>query len=257
MASWGTKRRNFIISVFLSIIFIIVAITGYVFFYEAPTCFDGKQNGTEAGVDCGGECQLLCTNQALPPLVKWTRYFEVIPGLYNAVAYLENQNTSAGTQNLEYKFTIYDRDSTVLSERTGSIELRPKEIIPVVANELRTGVLKPARISFEITNEVEWQKAEIRNPIIIPKDQRVTQPDGVPRVTAVLENIGFNRVEDIRTVVILYNEEGNAIGVSSTKTNSISPAESENVIFTWPQNFVGEVSRVEIIPLYDTPNENN
>lgn len=252
MASWGTKRRNFVVLTFLSVVFIIIAVSGYIFFYEAPTCSDGKQNGSEDGIDCGGNCQLLCTNQALPPLVKWTRYFQVIPGLYNAVAYLENQNTSAGTQNLEYKFTIYDRQNTVLSERTGSIELRPKEIIPITANELTTGVLSPTRVSFEITNSVEWQRAEIRDPVIISKDQRVTQIDGEPRVSATLENIGFRRVEDIRTVVILYNEEGNAIGVSSTKTNFIDPAGSANIIFTWPQNFVGEVSRVEIIPLYDT-----
>jgi len=252
MASWGTRRRNIIVTIFLITLFIVLSVTAYLFLYEAPNCFDNKQNGTEVGIDCGGSCDLLCSNQALSPLTKWTRYFEVIPGLYNAVTYLENQNTNAGTKNLEYKFTIYDRDNTILSERVGSIELRPKEIIPIVANELRTGQLKPTRISFEITNDVVWEKDNIRDAVISIKDERLTQSDNSPRVSAVLENIGFERIEDIKTVIILYNSEGNAIGVSSTVTPIINAGGEANVLFTWPQNFVGTVSRFEIIPLYET-----
>jgi hypothetical protein len=252
MSSWGTKRRNLIVTIFLSALFIILATFAYVFFYEEPTCFDNKQNGGEKGVDCGGACDLLCTNQALDPLVKWSRYFEVIPGMYNAVAYLENQNTNAGTENLEYKFTIYDRENTVLSEKTGSIELRPREIIPIVENGLTTGKLQPTRISFEITNDVVWSRAVSRDLVIEIKDERLTQPNNSPRVSAVLQNVGFSTVEEITTVVILYNSDGNAIGVSSTYTPKIAADDTQNIIFTWPQNFVGEVSRFEIIPLYET-----
>lgn len=252
MSSWGTKRRNFIITIFLSITFVVVAILAYLFFYEAPSCFDNKQNADEKGIDCGGICDILCTNQTLEPLVKWTRYFEVIPGLYNVVAYLENQNVNAGTDNMEYKFTIYDKNSTILSEKTGSIKLRPKEIIPITVSGLTTGKLQAARVSFEITNDVVWNKSEIRNLIIQIKEEQLVQRDGAPRVSAVLENVGFETVKDIDTIVILYNSEGNAVGVSSTYTPEIGANNRVNIVFTWPQNFSEQVSRFEIIPLYDT-----
>lgn len=252
MSSWGTKRRNFIITIFLSGFFIILATTSYILFYEEPTCFDGKQNGLERGIDCGGSCSLLCSGQALAPLVKWNRFFEIVPGLYNVVAYVENQNTNAGTSQLAYKFTLYDRNNAILAEKTGSIALRPKEVIPITTTGLNTGKLIPARMSFEILNEIVWEKASPRQPVIVTKDQELKFVDDSPRVTAILDNVGYANVTDINTVVILYDKEGNAVGVSSTYVDEIVANRSKNIQFTWPQNFVGEVARFEIIPLYES-----
>jgi hypothetical protein len=251
MSSWGTKRRNLIITIFLIAIFIILATVGYVLLDKDPTCFDGRQNGSERGVDCGGGCELLCSGQALEPLIRWSRYFEVAPGLYNAVAYIENQNPDAGTQRADYIFTLYDRENTVLAEKTGSIELRPAEVIPIVENGLVTGQLRPTRITFEITNDLVWKRQAPVERVIRVKDERRTSVEGAPRITAILENTGFDIVSDLEAVVIVYDTNGNAIGSSSTIVSEIYPNSTASVLFTWPQGFSGEVVRFEIIPLYD------
>lgn len=252
MSSWGTKRRNLIITIFLIGLFVILATTAFTFFYEEPNCFDGTQNQGEEGVDCGGPCELLCEHQNSDPLVRWNRYFELVPGIYNAVAYLENQNSNAGTDNLKYKFTLYDEENAIIAERINSIELRPAEIIPIVENNLNTGNLEPARMTFEIIEESVWKKTIPRQPVIRVRNDRLTMNEGVPRVTAELENNGFTPVTDLKAVVILYNSDSNAIGVSSTVVDEIQANQSRNILFTWPQNFSGEVSRFEIVPLYDS-----
>lgn len=250
--SWGTRRRNFIIAIFLVVVFAIIAIIGFLFFYEEPTCFDGKQNGGEVGIDCGGQCNLLCSTQTLDPFIKWNRYFEVIPGLYNVVAYIENQNPNARTENLEYKFTLYDEESAIIAERVGSIDLNPKEINPIVESGLNTGRLRPERMTFEITNDVIWTNADPVELVLFVKDEELKMIEGNPRVSAVIENTGFETLEDVNIVVILYDLDDNAIGTSSTYIDIIRPTEEKNILFTWPANFSGNPVRFDILPLYES-----
>ena len=108
MSTWGTKRRNTIIFIILAFFLIIAGIISFALFYEEPTCFDGKRNGNEIGIDCGGSCELLCELQIIEPLVHWTRYFEVVPGVYNVLAYLENPNVTDGADRVDYIFKLFD-----------------------------------------------------------------------------------------------------------------------------------------------------
>src|SRR3989338_1414996 len=70
------------------------------FFYTAPTCFDGMQNGEEAGVDCYGSCEKICIAQIAQPSIEWAKAFKVQDGLYHAVALIANTNRVAGTPHL-------------------------------------------------------------------------------------------------------------------------------------------------------------
>ncbi len=248
--SWGTQRRNRI----LLIIFIVVAVPAalwfFVFSYKAPTCFDGKKNGSEIGVDCGGNCSLLCQSQALAPYVKWERFFPVAPGIFNAVAYVENQNSNASTV-LKYKFTLFDSENAILAEKVGTARLLARENIPIVSGQLSTGKATPTRISFEITNKLVWNNQPPRELKILVEDEKLTEEEKQTSVIAKLSNIGLERILDISAFVILYDRNDNSVGVSSTYVDKINPNESKNIVFTWPRNFGGEVVRFEIIPLYE------
>lgn len=249
--SWGTRRRNLIISIFLIVIFTIIAFASYSIIYEEPTCFDGKENGLEKGVDCGGSCILICDGDALDPFVKWSRFFQVVPGLYNAVAYVENQNTNAKTDYLEYLFTMYDEDNVIIAERRGSIRLNPKSIVPIVETGFNTGAIIPDRITFEIVNDLVWNTEEPNELVLQVIDDVLIQSETNPRVTANIRNVGFDDIEDIEVVAIIYNSEGNAIASSSTFIERLNANNLTNIVFTWPQGFEGTAARVEVIPLYE------
>ncbi len=253
MNNWGTKRRNFIVTVVLTAVIIFIGISGYTFLYQEPTCFDGIQNRDESGVDCGGSCKLICPDQSIDPLVKWNRFFEVAPGVYNAVAYLENQNTDAGTERLEYKFTLYDDIGVILNERTGYTKIWPREVTPIFEGALVTDQVRATRMTFELTNldTLVWEVVNPKDSIINIINQKITNIESSPRISATVKNTSYSDVPDLKLVALLYNSEGNAVGASSTFIEYLKENQETNILFSWPQGFNGEVARFEIFSIYD------
>lgn len=251
MASWGTRRRNIIIFLFFLVCVVALGLFGILFFYEKPNCFDGVKNGEEQGIDCGGNCTLICTNQVLEPIVHWKRYFEIVPGIYNVIAYVENRNPGAGASNISYSFRLYDNNNVILADRRGVTDLHPNQIIPIIENNISTGDLRVARVSFEFTNEIEWFKQNPLENLVFISDQTLTKVDNLPRITANVFNNTLNVLFDLRFVVIVYDGEGNAIATSNTIVSKLDRNEKQNIIFTWPKNFLEKTTRFEIIPLYD------
>src|ERR1700722_5783343 len=77
------------------------------FFSTPPSCFDGKQNGGETGIDCGGPCALLCASQAYAPIVLWARAFPTSQQRHPAGVYVENNNAGAGARQVHYSFQLF------------------------------------------------------------------------------------------------------------------------------------------------------
>ena len=69
----------FFIESMIKIIILIVIYSLYHFrdvISPAPTCFDGKANGLENGIDCGGNCNLMCTDEVKPLIVEWSSFIK-------------------------------------------------------------------------------------------------------------------------------------------------------------------------------------
>ena len=252
MSSWGTKRRNFIITVFASGLFILSGVTIINLLQKDPTCFDGIQNQGELDIDCGGPCALMCPHQVAPPVVRWTRFFRIADGAYNAVAYLENQNPDAKSDPIHYRFTFYSDRDVILAESSGSVVLRPAQVHPILADAISTGALSPSRINFEILNKdnINWYIAAPRTSHIRIRNEQLTYQNLAPRISAQVENTAFHTIRDISIKIIIYNFEGNAIGASKTYIEEILSNQTKDILFTWPQDFQYQVSRFEIIPIY-------
>src|SRR5258706_15176144 len=96
MNSWSRNRKRIIFGILALGVVVLVGLPIYFLFYRAPTCSDLKMNGDETGVDCGGSCQLLCSTQSLPLLMKGDpRVLMVATSTYEVVALVENANNSA------------------------------------------------------------------------------------------------------------------------------------------------------------------
>jgi hypothetical protein len=248
--SWGTRKRNFIVFIFLTTVFFVMAVFAGIYFYEEPTCFDRKQNGDEIGIDCGGSCELLCNFSTTDPIIHWVRYFKIAEGIYSVIAYVENQNTNASVKNLPYVFKLYDSRGVVLIEKEGSVNLNAKQIIPISETGLKTGVLEPVRVSFDFTKQIVWQKDETSRPTLIIKDEQIVDDKEVQKITAEALNASLEDTKNINFLVIVYDNNNNAIASSATFIDEIRAGESKNLLFTWPTLFTEKISHFEIIPLY-------
>ncbi len=254
MASWGTRRRNIIITIFILIVVFVVGFFLFSIFYENPTCFDGKQNGDEQGIDCGGSCTMLCTSNVSDPFVYWTRFFEIGPNIYNVIAYVENRNPMAGADNVDYSFRLYNREGVIIKEKSGTVDLKPNQITPIIENNLNTLEQPANRVTFNFTEKIDWIRQEPLENLITISDQNLFEVDGLPRVTANVLNNTLETLKNTKFVVIIYDIEGNAVGSSNTIIPILLKGQSQKIIFTWPSRFAKTGTRFEIIPVYDFGN---
>ncbi|PIQ92098.1 MAG: hypothetical protein COV70_01380 [Parcubacteria group bacterium CG11_big_fil_rev_8_21_14_0_20_39_22] len=247
MVSWSAKRKITIISILSGMLVVFIALPIFFVLYKAPTCFDGKQNQGESGVDCGGSCSLLCEAEALEPIVHWQRAFKVTDGVYTATAYVENPNLDSSSQNVPYSFKLYDSNNILISERKGRTFIPVKKSFAIFEDTILTGEREPVRTFFEFLDEPVWNKTEVIDPPIRIKSRILTQEETSPRIDAVVENITLNPVSNIEVVAIIYNSAGNSIATSRTKVDRVGGFDSAPIVFTWPEPFKDPVSRIETI----------
>lgn len=252
MYSWANKRKLIYLAVVAAIILIPVVYISVKFFYEKPTCFDGKQNQNETGVDCGGSCSKICPSNSSTPVIVWQRIFEIAPGLYNAAAYIQNPNVGAGVESVSYVIKVYDSEKKdlIIFQRTGVTKIYPRSNFPIVETSITTGQRKPGRIVFEFPNSIEWIKTpdNERNISIISKV--LSNESSSPRIDAVLQNESIKNYSSFEVVAIVYDTSDNALGVSKTIVDSLPKDSKVGIVFTWPRPFAGKVSRIEIVPKF-------
>lgn len=249
--SWGTKRRNTVLFTLFLFILIPVGIIAFLIFYHPPTCFDGLQNGDETGLDCGGTCQLVCTNQVVKPVVLWERQFRVTNGVYNLLAYVENPNPTAYVRNAQYSFKIYNEDNILIGEKTGVVSIAPKSVRPIIENNIQTFEQVPTRTTFEFLGDLIYEQTDPKDSIIVIKDEFIENESTSPRIKAKIQNISLKDIQNIDIVVLVYDVFDNVLGTSSTFIQDLNSEETRDIVFTWPQSFLDEVARIELIPLYD------
>lgn len=250
MLSWGTKRRLIITLTIFAIGVLFLVWYSVTTFYHAPTCSDGKKNGDEAGVDCGGVCTRLCLNQGLAPIVHWQRAFLVSRGRYNAVAYVENPNLRSGAKDAPYVFRLYDGKSILVAERSGSTVIPPHQVVAVFEANIYTGDRVPARVEFAFDKDSPpaWTLLPATVPELRISEQNITDTQTTPLLTARISNNSQQRVASFPVVALVYDENGNARAVSQTVADTLGQTSSVSVNFSWPSPFDFVPARIEIIP---------
>lgn len=252
--SWAARRQ-------LIVLLILLVIIGFfVFLFYSPavftpaSCSDGKQNGTEVGVDCGGSCVNFCAQEIKNPAILWSRSFPVQGGIYNAVAYIENQS-SAAARALPYEFRLYDDKDVFVARVDGSALIPPSGRYAIVETGINAGTARVARTTFEFGSpESPWQRlpdqvARLRLSTGAPS---LSDADFAPKLSSVLSNPSASLgVKNTLVAVIVYDTAGNALTASKTLVPDLGPQGSATIFFSWPKPFSGTPVRYEILPAID------
>lgn len=239
MFSWSGKRRIVYMAGFILVLVLIVGTYLSIKLYDAPTCSDGLQNQDELGIDCGGNsCQFLCSFQVTEPTLLFSRSFEVVPGIYNAVAYVENPNFDAGVKNVSYRFRLLDKENNLIATREGSTFITPGNISPIFESAIDTGGIVPVRTFFEFQEELKWTKVTTGEEKNLSIENRVLKnTDTKPRLNAILKNDSVFDIRDVEIVSVIFNGLGNAVATSRTFFDIVPERSETNLVFTWPQPF--------------------
>ncbi|MEN9405358.1 MAG: hypothetical protein RLY47_317 [Candidatus Parcubacteria bacterium] len=247
--SWASRRRALYLLGLIVAFAIIIGVPTYFFFHEEPTCTDGIQNGLEDGVDCGGNCPIICSFSAADALTQWSRLFNVIPGVYSTLALVENPNATVGAVDVPYSFKLRGADNVLVYEKKGLISLPPKSVIPIFETGLQTGSRIPTRSEFTLGEPVWVRQDELPYDISV-RDEKIENEATQPTVTAILHNDTTDAVGEFAAVAILYDIEGNALHASRTIVDGLDALAETRVVFTWPQPFSDSVAQIDIIPVF-------
>ncbi len=252
--NWALKRQLLYGSIALACVAFLAFLIIYPYFNKAPICTDGKQNGTETGVDCGGSCQLACVYQVDELSILWARAFRVVPGRYNAVAYLENHNPKAAIYRINYRFRFADKDNVYIGKREGQTFIPPSGKFGVFEAAIDLGNSVPVYTTFEFSDMPTWiqtNEATMNELNVSVTDIKLEDESTSPRLSAVVKNDSLFQIPAVNVIAILYDAAGNAVNASRTFIDQLDRESGREVNFTWVEPFTEKIIQKEIIPMYD------
>ncbi len=224
------------------VVAVALGVGGYfAFFYRAPSCTDGVQNGDEVGVDCDGSCVQLCVQPPITPL--WARSVRVAPGVYHAVALIKNPNTEAAGV-VPYTVSLFDMSNILIATREGEFNLLPGESAPLFEANVITGERTPTRTFVDVgmgtfeKRKREASKVRVLSFDVVPEERQVT---------ALVENQTLFPVQDISVTALIFDANDVLAYASQTTVDVLAPRERKQITFTW-QEPLTVTGRVDIIP---------
>lgn len=251
---WALKRQILYVAIVVAFLVAVGYLISYPYFHQAPTCFDNTQNGNETGVDCGGSCAKACTSQVSPISILWSRAFEVVPGRYNAVTYLENHNADTAIQKISYTFRFTDKDNIYIGKRDGTTFIPPQGKFAIFEPAIDLGNSIPVYTTFQFTGTPNWiqvSKEKVNQLQVFVSNIDLENETTSPKLSATVKNNSLFRIPDVSFVVILYDALGNAVSASHTYLPVLQGQETANINFTWREPFTKPVVVKEIIPTFD------
>lgn len=225
----------------------MIGIPSYFLLYEPPTCFDGKKNGEEAGIDCGGSCEKVCPFQATDLIIHWDKAFEIRPSSWGVVAVIENPNNAVAF-DVPYAFKLLDEDGILISEVVGEAFIPAGQRFAIFESGVEVGNRRPVQEFFEFDLEnIVWLTPTGDKLSVEVLETRLSESSSETRLEARLSNPQVAPVENVEAVGILYDIDGNMVASSETFVDIIEGEGSRAVVFTWPGNFSASVTRREVL----------
>ncbi len=215
--------------------------------YTAPSCSDGTRNQSEAGIDCGGPCAVLCEAQVQDLSTLWSRSFPGAQGAYDVVALIENTNTAAGVEDVAYSFKLYDVENILIAEREGRTFVNPHEVFAIYERSVATGDRVPTRTFLTLTRLSPWTTEVPPKPDLRITDRQFDMNSGSPRLRAVIVNASIFEVEDVVITAIIYDESGNAAAVSKTEVPRLRKDERKDIAFIFPRTLPTTPARIDML----------
>lgn len=250
MNDWARSRKRIILSLLLSAVTLLIIVPSVLLFYRAPTCSDGKLNGDETGVDCGGSCQRLCTAESLPMVMKGDpRILKIASSTYEVITLIENPNAQAEISHAVYVYKIYAPGNPIPIKTINGQTYVPKGSDFAVFEGPFTLAQEPGEVVLEWQKDsLDWRKAESETPELEVKSPMLTNEKLSPHLEANIENHSLESVSNIDLTALLSDSDGNTFAASKTFVDKIPAGGSAHIIFSWPKPFTSTTSNIQIIP---------
>lgn len=237
--SWASRRQSQYVFGLLAIVAIIAFIIALPTLTKKPTCTDGKQNGGENGVDCGGSCQRICSADVTEPQIIWKRAFPVTGNIYNLVSFVENRNKEAAVEAVSYEFRVYNSKNILIGRRQGTTFIPPNQQFAIFESRFDAGADEIKSVDFSFTSPFVWMKKKptIQTLPIVVDNVVISTENNSPTLTAKVNNDSIYDLPAFDVITILYDADHNAINASKTHKPGLASNGKSDLFFTWPEKF--------------------
>jgi hypothetical protein len=237
MASWAAKRRFAYGGIVIVILALLAGSVFYKLVYKAPTCFDGVKNGDELGVDCGGACQKICSADTLPPVVLWSKIFNISGDVYTATAYVENPNINSKNPKADYEFKIYDANNKLLTVVKGETSIPKNKKFAVFETNITLKNATPKSADFAFTSFANWMKDTSPEPDINLVYSPLLSATSSPRITGTITNNSTQSVDGLELAVLVLDANENVVATGRSFVDNLFAKTAQDFVFTWPKPF--------------------
>lgn len=249
------RKKQTIITLILGLLFIsLVGGAYFKWFYVGATCFDGKQNQNEEGLDCGGSCAMSCELLTVKPLqVEWSKALFLKNGLYDLAAKINNINPNYGLGRFDYTFKLYDKSGQLLTEKKGSSFSLPNQKKYIIETNVASATA-PAKVELIIqpSEKTDWQKLtnDFATPDIFVQDKQfkyLENKAGESQASGIIKNNSVFDLDKIIVSLVLFDESKEVIGVNKTEVYTVPAGQERYFSVSWYSALSGEVKSADML----------
>lgn len=240
------------------IIFSIIYLTLFAFFgfllykliVPKATCSDGKQNQSEKGIDCGGQCKPCKSNdQARELQIKEVNFVDAGDGTYDVEARISNPNYLLGLNSFTYEFVLKNETGDVIASRKAKSYILPADSKYLIEIGLRPeGNGKPKTVEIKMESDIWQELADVSNPQLEINNQRYEKDDRGfgGAVGGMIKNNSPYDLDFVNVAVIARDQYGKIVGLNVTTKDDVRAKEQRSFMVSWPAGFKAQVSKVEV-----------
>jgi hypothetical protein len=252
--SWAARRRFIILCIVGAVIIAFATVVFIVTFTKAPSCSDSVQNQGESGIDCGGPCPYLCSDEERAPTVLFTKALPNGAGRTDVVAQVENINTDAAAKQVPYTITLYGTGQVFVQEVTGTFDLPPSTSVPVFIPGISSGNQRNVRAFLTIDPaQISWYRYVNTGARPIVVNTLLGGATSTPRIDAVISNRSVAPVANLQAIVLVHDDKGEVIAASRTVVPVIPAQGQATATFTWNSSFSSTPAKIEVLPVLSLP----
>lgn len=255
------QRKQKIIAVYGAIVLVFLVLF-VLWLTPDASCVDGRKNGLETGVDCGGTCapckEVIKTEDLV---VEDAQFVLAQNDTYDAVAWLYNPNNVAGAKSVGGKFVFRSADGMVVGEYPMKTFLLPGERKFVIGHGITLGA--PVSVSSVewMTESVSWedlnQITDLNLSIGNRRYQEVSDGAGFAEVSGLLTNNTPYDWDDVYVSIVLLDNKGTLLATHGTSRQTFRAGEKWDFQLPFPERFPGVVYDVKMqaeTNVYDNDN---
>lgn len=242
------ERRQLVIIAVAALIFGGIGFFIFKTNLPEPSCADSRRNQGEEDVDCGGPCVPCALRRQKDLEIFWVRFAKARENTYDLAAEIRNPNVKLAASSVVYEFKLFDTAGAAVASRRGETFIYPGEIMHLAEVGLISG-RSIAKAALSIRDS-KWILSETISPDLIAgsKEYAVEEEGGRRRsaVQAIIANRTIRDIPDIAVGVLVFDGDGNLLGVHRTVIEEIPAGQSRPVKFIWPDVFPKAVSSILI-----------